>query len=328
MSLQARKQKIITMNNNNYPKTLGNRQLLNLGLLLLLFLSVIFLFSLYSSRTIRHYENTKFTSPSPFENIELEAVSALVYDIKNKKIIFERNAYEMRPLASITKVLSVITALDLLPKETIVKIDKNSLLEEGDTGLYKDEKWKLSDLIDYSLTASSNDGISAIAASAGALSGLNNYQDRERDFVDKMNSKARQIGMRNSYFINATGLDLKDGRSGGYSNAYETALLLAYALERYPEILESTTHSSIDIASLSNIRHKASNTNNGIRNISGLVGSKTGFTEMAGGNLAIIIDGGLGRPFVIVALGSSIEGRINDVTSMAQKTFEYLAGGN
>ncbi len=311
---------------------LDNHRLLNLALLLILILSIFFLVSLYSSKGIRIYHEERFVQQEvidPFENISLEATSAIVYDIMSGKIIFSRNSEKRLPLASITKVLSVITALDLLPDETIITIHSNNLLEEGDSGFYRDEKWKLKDLIDFTLTTSSNDGISAIAGAAGAFNLKTEDLNLElEDFILEMNKKAKQIGMINSIFYNETGLDIGSERGGGYSSAHDTALLFAYALKIHPEIFETTRQEKIEIHSLNNIIHSGKNTNDDLDAIPGIIASKTGFTDIAGGNLAIIFDPGVGRPVVVVVLGSSSEGRFTDVSLLTKKTFEYISLGN
>jgi len=308
-----------------------NHRLINLALLLILVLSVIFLISLYASKGIKIYHEEKLVEKefiNPFQNISLEATSAIVYDIKKREIIFSKNAEKRMPLASITKVLSVVTALDLLPDSTVITISTNDLLEEGDSGLLTDEKWKLKDLIDFSLTTSSNDGIAAIAGAAGAFN-LSSEDETLglQEFVIKMNEKAKQIGMTNSVFYNETGLDLNAETSGGYSTARDTAILFSYALRKYPEIFETTRDEKITVNSLNRIVHTGKNTNDDLNSIPGIIASKTGFTDIAGGNLAVIFDPGIGRPVAVIVLGSSSEGRFRDVSLLTEKTFEYISQG-
>jgi D-alanyl-D-alanine carboxypeptidase len=126
------------------------------------------------------------------------------------------------------------------------------------------------------------------------------------------------------HFTNETGLDEKDA-SGGYGTARDMAYLIAWALHNDPHLFEATTEESASFTSLSDKTHIAKNTDEIVNKIPSLIASKTGYTELAGGNLAIAFDAGLQRPIVVVVLGSSIEGRFKDVETLVQASFEYLS---
>jgi len=317
---------------NNFTEqfnTLDDRRLINLGVFLLLILALISLVSLYTTKNSRKYDSAPsavLAKIDPFENIALEAKAAMVYDIKRSKVFFEKNADESLPLASLTKIMTAVTALDLLPKFSVVDINAEFLSEEGDSGLYKDEKWKLRDLLDLSLVSSSNDAAAAIAATAGQT--LLRDPDLNlslEEFVRKMNAKAKEIGMTKANFINVTGLDVDTDKTGGYSSARDFIILLEYALKNHPEVFEATRYKTVYLKSLNNLNHKATNTNIGINSIPNIIGSKTGYTEIAGGNLTIIFDPGLARPIAVLVLGSSYDGRFNDVELLTRKTLEAIA---
>lgn len=303
-----------------------DRKLINLALFLILILSIIFLVSLYAAR------NRTFTTPTDalvrddvFGGVEIEARSAIVYDIANSRSLFEKEPNLALPLASLAKVMTAVTALELLPNYTVITIHGDFLREEGDSGLLRDEKWTLRDLVDLSLVSSSNDAAAAIAATAGR----DTLSDPDlnlnlKEFIKKMNEKAREIGMINTLFYNATGLDVDDTLSGAYASVNDYITLLKYALDRYPEIFEATRLEKVSLTSLNNENHRATNTNIGIGSIPNVIGSKTGYTEIAGGNLAVIFDPSLGRPFVIVVLGSSYDGRFSDVEKLTEKTLLTL----
>ncbi len=307
---------------------LDNRRLLYLATILIFSLSVISLISLFVSRGVRQYEsdNKVVETKNPFESIVLNAKSALVYDVEKKKTLYEYNSQEPLALASVTKIMTAVTALDLLPKSSVITIDREFLQEEGDTGLQWGEKWALKDLLDFSLLVSSNDGTVAIAAAAGAMEfGKTNLDLERNQFVKKMNEKAKSIGMTHSVFYNETGLDIQDEINGGYASAEDVAKLFDYALRKYPEIFEATRYKELRLRSLNNINHNATNTNSLIDTIPGIVGSKTGFTDLAGGNLGIIFDPGIGRPIIIVVLGSTYDGRFSDTELLSEKTLEAIA---
>lgn len=270
-------------------------------------------------------EPAVFLSPDPFENIELVAKSAFVWDIKNQKVIFEKNPDQIMPIASITKMFTAIMALDLLPPETEIKIEKKFLEAEGDTGLYVDEKWTLKDLLDFSLLVSSNDGTRAIASVAGAIySGVDNFELGRIEFINQLNQKLKTIGLYNTDIKDESGLDKDEEQSGAYSTAREVATAFEYIFLNYAEILEPTAKKDAIFNSLSQIEHSAKNTNLIVYQIPGIIGSKTGSTDLAGGNLATIFDAGLNHPIITVVLGSTINGRFVDTEKLISATKNYL----
>lgn len=311
-----------------------NKRLVSLGLLLLLILSIVFLISIYASRGIRIYGDRNIvdsTAPNHFENVSIGARSAIVWDIQNQKVLFEKNSEERLPLASITKVMMAITAMDLIPKDTVVTMNRKFLEEEGDSGLYVDERWELKDLMSLSLLVSSNDAATAIATTAGLSSNSDSIYDLEvgrEEFLRKMNEKSLEIGMIQSSFYRENGLDRDGQNSGAYGSAKDVAKMFEYTIKNHPEILEATRHMSVDFKSLSNIAHNAKNTNQMVAKIPGLKGSKTGFTDLSGGNLAIVLDPAIGRPLVIVVLGSTYEKRFDDTLELAKRALSYMESGS
>jgi D-alanyl-D-alanine carboxypeptidase len=73
--------------------------------------------------------------------------------------------------------------------------------------------------------------------------------------------------------------------------------------------------------------HTAENTNKQVYSFPGLLGSKTGYTDYAGGNLAVVFDAGLNHPIAVVVLGSSLDGRFTDVRKLVDATAEYMTSG-
>lgn len=261
-----------------------------------------------------------------FKNISLSAKSAIVWDVKNHRAIYSHNPDMVLPLASLTKVMMAITASDLVPTYTVVSIKKEFLAEEGDSGFKENENWRLKDLLDFSLITSSNDGARAIASVVGAISGgAASYDIGRKEFVDRMNEKAKKIGLTSMYFANENGLDADLTLGGAYGNVQDVAKLLEYALKTVPEIIEPTSQSSTVIKSIDNVEHIAYNTNYDVNKIPGVIASKTGYTTLAGGNLAVVFDPELGRPLIISVLGSTLEGRFTDVEKLIQASRTYLS---
>lgn len=265
------------------------------------------------------------TSSAAFDSLELEAKSVYVFDIVKNEVIFKKNEFVQLPLASITKLMTALTAVELVPENSRITIRKEFLSEEGDSGLLAGESWRLRDLLDFSLTVSSNDGARSLASVIGAINmNTTDYDLGRKDFISKMNEKAEELGLKQTYFINETGLD-NGALSGGYGSAIDVSKLMEYLIENHSEILEATKYQEIEVDSLDKT-HTAVNTNFDVDQIPGLIASKTGYTSMAGGNLVIAFDASIGRPIVVVVLGSSIEGRFTDVSKLVEASRSYVSG--
>ncbi|MEK7662401.1 MAG: hypothetical protein AAB355_02840 [Patescibacteria group bacterium] len=251
-----------------------------------------------------------------FSGMNLTAKASYVYDISRKKILYEENADLTLPIASLTKLMTALTALSEAPRKTIVTISKKSLGKEGDTGLLSDERWTLDSLIKFTLLTSSNDGAAAIAGALGASG--------EGEFVKKMNTRAKESGFEDVYFANETGLDENSDSAGAYASAKWVARIMEEFIVKYPDILEATAYSLVIFHSEDEKAHNAENTNKTVEKIPGIIASKTGFTDIAGGSLAIAFDAGLGQPIIIVVLGGTLNGRFSDVLELSERTREAI----
>ena len=253
-----------------------------------------------------------------FEDISLEAKAAFVWDVNKRKAIYSHNEETQLPLASLTKLMTVITAMNILPEYSVVTIDKKAIFEEGDSGLFENEKWNLLDIVKFTLISSSNDGAGAIASIAGLLK--SNFPSKEDEskkiFTRAMNENGKKIGLNQTYFINPTGLDTNESVGGGYGSARDMSLLMEYAIINNLEIFEATRYNEFEFVSLSDINHTAVNTNLAVNSLPGLIASKTGFTDLAGGNLIIAFDAGINRPIIVTILGSTQEGRFRDMEKL------------
>jgi len=288
-----------------------------IGILFVLF----FVFNPFAREEIVEVETPEQKSVQVFENLDLEAKAIFVWDVKNQREIYSKNAEAQLPLASLTKVMMAITALSQVPEGTIITISEGDLLPEGDTGLLINEKWVLEDLIDFSLVVSSNDGATAIA---NAINSQVSGQDDSNSFVSLMNQKAGELNLKQTYFTSPTGLDKEDIIPGGSGSARDMALLFEYAIMKFRNVMEATTYGLVNFNSLSNLKHQAENTNDLVTKLPGIIASKTGFTDLAGGNLVIAFEPEPGRPIILVALGSSLEGRFSDIEKLYLTTLDYI----
>lgn len=263
--------------------------------------------------------------PNPFDDVFIEAKSAYVLDASTEEVLYQKNPELQLPLASVTKVMVALTAKKTIPDYFLVSIKKDDLLEEGDSGLFVGETWKLKNLLDFALVVSSNDAIRSIASVAGSqLSQSRTTQSAEDYFIQAMNRTAREIGLTQSYFLNGSGLDLSGEVSGGYGSAQDMAKLFAFVLNKYPTLLEATRYPNITLSSNSVI-HNAQNTNRIVDDIPGIIASKTGFTDLSGGNVVVVFNAGLMKPVIVAVLGSSIDGRFNDIQTLVDATIKKMA---
>lgn len=270
-----------------------------------------------SNLTANHFKQPEVADP--FTEINLRARSAIVLDIKTGEIIYAKNIHEKWPLASITKVMTALVAENLIPlaTNTTVTIQPEDLSTEGDSGLDIGQTWKLKDLIDFSLIVSSNDGAHAIAGVAAAAG--------QKNFITAMNEQAASLKLNQTIFKNETGLDLpNEGGAGAQGSAENIARLFAYIYENKPNLLEATKQLNASIKPLNTEPHLITNTNEAINQIPGIIASKTGYTDLSGGNLAVIFDRGLNQPAVAVVLGSTQQGRFSDIITLAKTSIESL----
>lgn len=307
------------------PKVSKTLHFFNIALLFAVLFMVFLVDQKYESKKVEVAKvEEKVRKTEVFEKLSLQADAVYVYDVANDKVLFSKNSAKQLPLASITKLMTALVAVELLPDNSNITIRSDFLREEGDNGLIVSESWKMRDLLDFSLVTSSNDGARSLASVIGAVTlNTNDYNLGRKDFIEKMNSRAKKLGMTQSFFLNETGLDVDTKVSGGYGSAEDVSKLMKYLLLNYPEVLEPTKYRSIKISS-DDKSHTGENTNDFVGSIPGLLASKTGFTNMAGGNLVVVFDAGLGSPMIITVLGSTQDGRFEDVKNLADATLEYL----
>lgn len=249
--------------------------------------------------------------PDPFAGVKISAASAYVYDVAQDKVLFEKNGETQWPLASITKVMTALVASEHLAKNAVVSVPDTAVATYGESGIGTGARFSFADLLKVTLVASVNDAASALAlAVTPTLEG-------QGTFVDAMNKKAEEIGLAQTYYLNETGLDEGPNVGGGYGSARDVALLYSYIFRTKPEIFDGTDELVTTIADENGLTYTYENTNQTVRSIPGLLGSKTGLTDLSGGNLAIAFDLDFGRPIVVVALGSTEDGRFRDVQALA-----------
>lgn len=260
---------------------------------------------------IERYEK----SLQPLLSLALNAKGFAIYDTNTKQFFYKKNAQSPMPLASLAKVMSAMIIMENVPVDHIFKISKDSLSQAGDNKLLVDEKWKRDELLKFTLVESSNDAIRQMAIETGSLIDPEAL-DPLQAFVKKMNEKALALGFRSMRFTNESGLDTEFGENGAYASARDMAKLFALAVETYPDIFTPTIKSAPVITSLDK-EHVAKNTNPIVEDIPGIIASKTGFTNISGGNLAVMVPGHDGHILSVVVLGSTFDERFVDVEKIS-----------
>jgi len=251
-----------------------------------------------------------------FKNISVEAKAFSIYDQTLDRKIYGRNDETPMPIASLTKIMTAVVALNTKNMDEVITISFDALKQEGDFGLYVNEKFKIKDLTKITLINSANDGAYALSENVS-------------DVLEKMNVKARKIGMENTLFFNSTGLDINNmetglpTHAGAYASAEDVNIMTIYASRAYPEIFNMSVLSEKNIKSESGFTHNVKNTNTIIDKIPNILFSKTGYTPFSGGSLTVIYKNEDEHEIAITILGSTIEGRFSDMEKIIN-TLTYL----
>ncbi|MEN9920366.1 MAG: hypothetical protein RL538_259 [Candidatus Parcubacteria bacterium] len=260
--------------------------------------------------TIEAKPRIEDNAPEALSDVTVRAKAAYVWDIKGKRALYMKNEDEVLPLASITKLMTAMLAYELAALDTDTRLSTKAIAQEGGNGLEAGEEITLENLSRLALITSSNDAAYQLGASTGALLG---DKDPSRQFVEGMNIRAEELELETLKFKNTTGLDISPSEAGAVGSAKEVSYLMEYILANYPELIESTTLGGARIYNSQGEFHDIENTNEALYAIPNLLGSKTGYTDLAGGNLTIAFDAGMDRPIIVTVLGSTRDERFTDV---------------
>lgn len=212
------------------------------------------------------------------EEIDLNATAAVLIEPISKKVIYEKNAHQKLYPASMTKMMGLYLVLEAIDNGRISFSDQvivsSYAASMGGTQIFleENEKMPLEDLFKAVAINSANDAIVALGEHL-ALSNNN--------FVKMMNDKAKEFGMNNTHFVNATGFDDPDH----YTTAYDMALLGSNLVSFDEKILKYTSLQEGYVREDSKEPFWLVNTNKLLKYYEGLDGLKTGFTQKAGYNL-------------------------------------------
>jgi serine-type D-Ala-D-Ala carboxypeptidase (penicillin-binding protein 5/6) len=245
--------------------------------------------------------------------IDISADTALVFDVQNEHIIFEKNMNEKHAIASLTKVATFLTAIQNAPLDTVMTVSESAASQEPDSmGLFPGEKLTLKQLLQGLILVSGNDSAETIAENA---LGLNS----RRDFIEKMNAVAYYLGMDATHFVNPHGLDVDSGSN--QSSSYDLMLLMKEAMKS-PVFMEISSAREITVPELfsTNENHKNFTLINTSPTIDypGYISGKPGFTYDAG-KCQITVSRQNGKTYMAIILGS--EDRKVDTEKMLNWAF-------
>lgn len=217
--------------------------------------------------------------PCSAEEVIPGAVSGILIDADSGKIIFEKNKNKKVAMASLTKMMSQIIILEEIEKgnikwDDIVVVSKTAQ-DMGGSQIYIEmgERISIRDLMKGISMASGND---ATVMMAEVISGT------EEKFVERMNKKAKELGLKNTKFVNCTGLD----EEGHYSTAYDLSVIARELVVNHPSILEFSSLYEDYLREGTDKKFWLVNTNKLVHFYEGADGLKTGHTDNAGYCLA------------------------------------------
>lgn len=246
----------------------------------------------------------RFKNPSFFPirkwDVQIEDVhsaSALVVEPATPKVLYHKNLFDSRPIASLTKLMTALIASEEMDLKSEAVVSKNAVETEGEAGnLVVDEKITVENLLYLLLVVSSNDAAVALEEY------YNSYRiEPDKTFVAAMNRRAAALGFSDTFFVEPSGLNINNR-----SNAYDLARLADYVFQK-PILRQVMSTQTIDVSSVDGvINHHLINSNKLLGVLEGVLAGKTGFTDEAGESIVLFVKKGdkLDDYLIYVILGS------------------------
>ena len=240
--------------------------------------------------------------------INIDSPSAVVIDNASGRVLYEKNAYQKRAMASLTKIMTSILLVENCSMDEKIKVPAQATWQGGSTvGLKKDDMVSVKSLLYGMLLPSGNDCACTVAIYLGGTI---------EGFAKMMNQKALDIGAKDTNFVTPHGLD----DPNHYSTAYDLALITKYALQnKYINEAVNTVQANIDFGSFSKT---LTNTNALLRKYPYIDGVKTGFTNNANRCLIASATKDDFRIIAVVLGADTTEKRFGDAKNLIDATFE------
>ena len=198
------------------------------------------------------------------------AAASVVIDAASGEIIYSKNSDKKLPMASTTKIMTALLLCEYGNLDREIKVTKQMVTVEGSSmGLLPEDTVTLRGLLYGMMLPSGNDAANATAyVVGGSIDG----------FVNKMNLKAKELGLLNTHFVTPSGLD----GEGHHTTAYELARLAAYALTNEELLAAASSKKAVLYYGNPPYKRTLTNHNKLLNSYEGLIGVKTGFTKKAG----------------------------------------------
>lgn len=277
-------------------------------------LALLMAFSQVSSARAAAYFYTAEENSGPDTPGNLYALSAVLMDGDSGRVLYEKEGETPRPMASTTKVMTCILALENSDGDDYVQVSETAAAQpEVKLGMRVGEQYYMEDLLYSLMLKSHNDTAVAVAEHiAGSVSG----------FAAMMNEKAKELGCRDTYFITPNGLDAEDEGGVHHTTARDLALIMRYAIQNevFLKITETRSHTFSDIKKTR--QFTVQNANALLDMTDGVLSGKTGFTGDAGYCYVCACERD-GRTFIIALLGCGWPNNKSYKWSDTLKLLEY-----
>lgn len=212
------------------------------------------------------------------ENLKLYSLSAVLIDGDTGRVLYGKDENTARPMASTTKIMTLILALEYGETEDVVTVSSYaSKMPDVQLGITEGEQYKLKDLLFSMMLESHNDSAVAIAEHIGGS---------VEKFSDMMNKKAMELGLSDTYFITPNGLDATDENGNHHTTAKDLALIMKYCImdspqrEAFIDICQTRSYTFSDYEGKRSFT--VNNKNAFLDMFDGVIAGKTGFTGDAG----------------------------------------------
>lgn len=249
---------------------------------------------------------------------ELYAQSAVLMDAESGRVLFEKNGYDVKAMASTTKIMTCILALELQDEDTVVTFSDSAARQpKVHLGAASGEEFYLRDLLYSLMLESHNDSAVAIAEAVAGDTAA---------FAAKMNQKAKEIGCENTYFITPNGLDASDENGTHSTTATDLSRIMSYCIMESPKkerFLEITQTSAYSFSNLAGSRsYSCTNHNSFLSMMNEAISGKTGYTADAGYCYVGAVESE-GRTFVVSLLACGWPNNKNYKWSDMRKLVNY-----
>lgn len=280
-------------------------------LILLLSLFFIFMISSNTKAIINNDTNYDFCS---------DAKSSILIECKTNTVLYKKNENERLAPASMTKIMTMILVMEKLHDNSITLNDLVTTPKEaanlGGSQVYlcEGEQMSVHDLLKAMCIASANDAAMSLACYIGG---------NEKNFVNMMNNKVKELGLDNTNFITPYGFDDENH----YSSCYDMAIMASYLINNYPNILNYTSIYEDYVREDTEKKFWLVNTNKLVKFIDGVDGLKTGWTNNSGYCLTATISKNNER-FIVVNMGNSSPSirnkEVSELLQYAIKNYETI----